>query len=245
MKNVLSFLIGSKLYSGHLTEDRINDILKSQGFKIIEFISEDNPLIKKLHLENKAEQFPCFTYYHDPVKYIFIKKNITKRDRVLLLLHEEGHIYLEHMTSTDELVHSTSVYKEYQANIFSYTVIAVNKIFQIKYFLLAAALICLVFTLHAVNTNVKKPEYNNYNDISNDYEDNSQQSKESEDSETIVYFTASGEVYHLYPNCRYIKGKDNVMKGTIKESTKKRCCSDCRELKLKEEFYKSFGTLPD
>ena len=45
MKNVLSFLIGSKLYSGQLTEDRICNILDSQGFKIIEFVSEKNEII--------------------------------------------------------------------------------------------------------------------------------------------------------------------------------------------------------
>lgn len=51
-----------------------------------------------------------------------------------------------------------------------------------------------------------------------------------------VYWTASGNKYHVYENCQHIKGKGNKSNGTIKESWEKKGISElCKTCKKKAE----------
>lgn len=47
--------------------------------------------------------------------------------------------------------------------------------------------------------------------------------------DTVVYWTAAGEVYHLSRNCPHIRDKkdDAVFSGTVKQSGKERACKSC------------------
>lgn len=54
----------------------------------------------------------------------------------------------------------------------------------------------------------------------------------------LVYWTASGNKYHIYEDCQHIKGRDVITKGTIKESFEKKgiseLCKTC-ESRVKKE----------
>lgn len=55
------------------------------------------------------------------------------------------------------------------------------------------------------------------------------ESSDSSDEQNIVYWTESGEVWHLKNDCRYLKNK-KIMSGTLddaKEAGKDRLCSAC------------------
>lgn len=43
----------------------------------------------------------------------------------------------------------------------------------------------------------------------------------------IVYWTDSGDVYHIDRNCRHIRNRTNVHSGTVAESGKDRVCKTC------------------
>ncbi len=54
----------------------------------------------------------------------------------------------------------------------------------------------------------------------------------------LVYWTASGNKYHIYEDCQHIKGRDVITHGTIKESFEKKgiseLCKTC-ESRVKKE----------
>ena len=43
----------------------------------------------------------------------------------------------------------------------------------------------------------------------------------------IVYWTDSGDVYHIDRNCQHIRNRTNVHSGTVAESGKDRVCKTC------------------
>lgn len=54
-----------------------------------------------------------------------------------------------------------------------------------------------------------------------------------------VYLAKSGTVYHIYPDCQYIKGREGVTQATIKQAFEQRglskLCSVCEKRAMKEK----------
>lgn len=241
MKNAIDFIFKSKLYAGKITSQRLLQIFKGQGFSIIEFSSGTDEIVRKLGLSEKAGYYDCFTYIYNSSKFIFIKNGLTDRDKIILLLHEEGHIYLEHTAGKEELIHNTSVWKEWQANMFYLTVITVNRFCRYGIHLLLIALIIMIAVLFS-NRNIGAITSASMDYIKNTSieTDNNKSAVNSE----IVYYTDEGDTYHLYRVCSYIKYVNNVKKGSIEQSKKIKCCPECDEYRTKEELLKTYG-LPD
>lgn len=57
--------------------------------------------------------------------------------------------------------------------------------------------------------------------------------EQTQNQSITVYKAATGQVYHSSPDCRYIRGKDNVLEITIEEAEKTglRPCSNCYKKK--------------
>lgn len=56
---------------------------------------------------------------------------------------------------------------------------------------------------------------------------------------SVVYWTESGEVYHLYKDCQHIRDSIEVFSGTPDSSGKERCCKTCLS-RAEEEMMRDF-----
>lgn len=217
MKLILKFLRETKLYRKKITPSKVVEILRSQGFEVVEFVTAEDTIIKHFGLSEYMRHHQSVAYTDNGRKYIFIKKHITDKDKNLLLLHEEGHIYLEHTAGKEELIHNTSVWKEWQANMFYLTVITVNRFCRYGIHLLLIALIIMIAVLFS-NRNIGAITSASMDYIKNKpiETDNNKSAVNSE----IVYYTDGEDTYHLYRACSYIKYVNNVKKGSIEQSKK-------------------------
>ena len=242
MKLILKFLRETKLYRKKITPSKVVEILRSQGFEVVEFATAEDTIIKHFGLSEYMRHHQSVAYSDNGRKYIFIKKHITDKDKNLLLLHEEGHIYLEHTAGKEELIHNTSVWKEWQANMFYLTVITVNRFCRYGIYLILIALIIMIAVLFN-NRNIGAITSGGSMDYIKNIPTETNNNKSAVNSE-IVYYTDEGDTYHLYRACSYIKYVKNVKKGSIEQSKKARCCPECDEYRTKEELLKLYG-LPD
>lgn len=255
---VKKFWNDNELYNSPLTIATMGDILKSQGFDIVE-VSQDNPtnikqLIDVLGVADACNTKSGFTYCCDGTKVVFIKANLNDSDKLFVLLHEEGHIFLEHFFHNGNLEH-TDVKHENEANAFALALMtkikrqrlalrlrAVAKdVFAVAVFIAVFALVGLVYNAtypasqeareitKALETTVKIT-------VSADTEENKKpvtsENLSIEEAE-ICYWTDSGTVYHLYADCGHIKNSLEVFEGTPTGSGKSRCCSDCMVRRLR------------
>lgn len=209
MHNTFSFFVTNHLYKGRITYQRVCNIITSYGFTLFEYDlnaeNEELEILRSFNLINYAELMPCFTYIFDAQhKYVFIRSGETERDKIHMLLHEAGHIYNEHF-STEELVHNTSYRKERQADLFSSVQLFLNRVSRALPFLISTtALIAIVFVAILSTDSLQK------------------------DMPEIIYYTESGEVYHVFEDCHHLKDAV-ILSGTIEDSGKHRVCETCKE----------------
>jgi len=103
---------------GKVTYERAADYIVSKGYSIILY-DETTDELYRFALEELAEQRHAFTYCEN-VKIIFIRRSIIEYEKLMLLLHEIGHIECNHLY--DDV--KTPSRKEYEANLFYNFVIA-------------------------------------------------------------------------------------------------------------------------
>ena len=96
--------------------------LKTQGYAVV-FYEHDknNELIDKYNLSEYSKTVDAFTFRKNDLKIVFINANISSEDKLFLLLHETGHIILEHL-SEDKLI-SNSRLQDIEADAFAHTVL--------------------------------------------------------------------------------------------------------------------------
>ncbi len=208
MINTILFFITNHLYKGRITYERVKQIIASYGFVLFEYdLSAENEeleLLQSFNLMNYAEVMPCITYILDAQhKYVFIRSGETETDKINMLLHEAGHIYNEHF-ATEELVHNTPYTKERQANMFSSMLLVLNRICRVFPYIFVSSLIVSIVLVAMTD---KLPTPNN--------------------SFNVVYYTQSGEVYHLFEDCYYLRSAV-VISGTVESCGKNRICSACK-----------------
>lgn len=109
-----------------LTVDRISEIIRSQGYKIIRFCKAYNDenteiLINGLELNAYIQAYSAFTYVDDKYRLVFLEDNISDEEALVLLTHEEGHIYNEHFGET--VIAGKNTMHEFEANEFSHYVL--------------------------------------------------------------------------------------------------------------------------
>ncbi len=75
----------------------------------------------------------------------------------------------------------------------------------------------------------------------NAYEYNS---SENVSNNSACYFTKYGEVYHLYPDCQYIRNANSVICDSINGSHKDRLCFACERRNNKKYIYQQESSTP-
>lgn len=123
-KSARSFLKEYRIKN--LTTDRISEIIRSQGYKIIRFgkaYNDENTeiLINGLDLNGYIQAYSAFTYTDDKYRLVFLEDNISDEEALILLTHEEGHIYNGHFGET--VIAGKNTLHEFEANEFAHYVL--------------------------------------------------------------------------------------------------------------------------
>ena len=212
-KSAHRFLKEYKIKS--LTLERISEIIKSQGYKIIRFgkaYNEENIeiLINGLELNGYVQAYSAFTYADDKYRLVFLEDHISDEEALILLTHEEGHIYNKHFGET--VIAGKNTTDEYAANEFTHYVLNPNLICKANAFvlkhkifsILASSLILLVIGGSIATPLILKQQsyYGNY------------------------YVTPSGEKYHK-EECIYVRDK-KTKKRVTKEDIKNKNLEPCK-----------------
>lgn len=119
-----SFLVEFKV--GDVTLDKLKQVIRSQGYTIIEYNHVSNSeevesVITLLGVGKYIEQTKGFTYADEQRRLVFLHEDLSDEEKLLVLAHEEGHIYCGHISSAS--VMGKDVVEEYEANEFTHYIL--------------------------------------------------------------------------------------------------------------------------
>jgi len=105
---------------------KILDALHSQGFSVIEYShfyndEETETLLNSLHLLDFSKTVNAFTYVDSTLRIVFLLEGLSDDEKLILLAHEEGHIFLKHITN-QHMIFGENIMQEDAANAFSYLI---------------------------------------------------------------------------------------------------------------------------
>lgn len=191
-------------------------ITVEHGFTIIEFnniVNNENIeiLVKSLNISDLISQSKGFTYADSNYRLVFIHEDLSPNEKNIVLAHEMGHIYLEHLSSLPII--GKDVREEYEANEFVHYLLTpsffrrtVRWITSHKRFLIITAIHLCLLTVGLVANYLY-----------------------SKNTDTIQYYiTETGTKYHT-KDCMHIKNKKNVtvMTNEQLESNDYKPCGTC------------------
>lgn len=202
-KQAKSFLKEYNLQN--VTLENLCSAIQKQGYTIIDYnniFNDENvaALINALGLEDFCERAKGFTYADTKRRLVFLHEDLSYEEKLMVLAHEEGHIYCNHLTSIPILGHD--VVEEHEANEFAHYLLYQGKWQQLCHSLLrhkraiAAAVVivgvliggCFIFS-------AQKREHSYYGEF---------------------YITATGNKYHR-ADCIFTRDKTTVHRMTKAE----------------------------
>ncbi len=190
-----------KKYKLHdITVDDLKRVLCDQGYTVVEFNGMYNTkdvtnLIEALELMEYVRNANGFTYHDDKYRLVFVNEALSDDEKLIVLAHEEGHIWHGHMTKAGRV--GENVIEEYEANEFAHYLLNQRKLGR-RRIARSVAILSAVFVVVAMFVFLAVKLY-----VADKYTDN-------------LYVTQTGTKYHV-KDCMYIKGKDDVRKMTKEE----------------------------
>lgn len=169
-------------------------------------------LLSALGLADYCRGSKGFTYADSKLRLVFIHEGLSDDEKLLVLAHEEGHIYCGHLSTVPII--GRNVIEEHEANEFAHYILHQDKMQRISLYialhkrtciavaLCIALIICGIITAAAVAH--ERSFYGEY------------------------YITSTGNKYHT-KNCAYVKGKENISRLTTEqyESGEYTSCGVC------------------
>lgn len=206
-KNAEKFIKKYNLTQKNLSYNYLKQIFESLGYETVFFSEYDNQpniqyIIDMYKLQKLTASSKSFILENDIVKVLFLHEHVGEDELIHYMLHELGHIWLNHSPYT-----YNKEKKEREADEFAVLV----KIFlKYRYFCCTAAIVItslLLIVIIAIPrkgvNNVAKPiTLSTLAPVQNDVH---------------VFVTKSGEKYHL-PDCQYVENKTNIFKMTEQEA---------------------------
>lgn len=103
-------------------KSHIENVIRSQGFSIYRFDPQDPTddvaqLMHSCKCWNHIQGRPSFLYLKGDEKYLFLKKGFSHDDQLILLFHEEAHIWYNHPFRSG-LIDDSAIQHEQVANLF-------------------------------------------------------------------------------------------------------------------------------
>lgn len=200
-----------------VTLESLYTVVRKQGYTIIEFNHISNSenvtvLLSALDLQELSRRAKGFTYADSQRRLVFIHEALSDDEKLMVLAHEEGHIYCNHLASTPIL--GRDVVEEHEANEFAHYLLH-RSVWQkvgcmVKGHSKASIATVLIIALIVVGCIIGYKMY-----CENTYYEK-------------YYTTSTGNKYHD-KNCGYVKGKDNIERLTIEqyESGEYTPCEKC------------------
>ncbi len=175
---------------------------EAQGYTVVEYnhIYNDEHvqiLIDELNLSDNVLRSKGFTYADENHRLLFVHEDLNAEEKVMILAHENGHIFLQHMSNLPVLGRDVS--EEYEANEFAHYLLDKSFMANLslafrkykKAFIVAAVVaVMLVAGVMVFNFTQKTEQYHGE-----------------------YYITLSGSKYHE-KDCIFVKNKDNVRRLT-------------------------------
>lgn len=190
---------------GEVTLADLRQIIKSQGYLIVEYnhiFNDENVarLIESLKLDAQVSKSKGFTYADSQRRLVFLHEDLSDDEKLLVLAHEEGHIYCDHFSSSPII--GKDVVEEHEANEFTHYIlnksisqkigVAVKKR---KKTISIVAIVLVILVIGGVIFNAIKREQSYFGEY---------------------YLTSTGNKYHE-EECIFVKDKSSVHRMTIEE----------------------------
>lgn len=183
----------------------LKSAIESQGYTLVEynhiFNDEDvSKLIEALKLSDNIIRSRGFTYADQNYRIVFVHEDLSDAEKLVVLSHEAGHIYLGHMSSTPVI--GRDVQEEHEANEFSHFLMNQGKLDKANLWVRrhkAAAILTVVILALLVTAGIVLSKIHTEKSYYGEY-----------------YITESGNKYHE-KDCIFVKDKTNTHRMTIEE----------------------------
>lgn len=216
----IAFNILKKLKTYNISVDDLKKIIKQQGYTIVGYDKFSNKkdvevVLNELNLKQFSQTVKAFTYADNNYRIVFISNGLSDAETIILLAHEAGHIFLNHMSRLNGIC-DVNVTFENEANEFSHYLICPSFVSKVRLFLnfnrktiilaitLIIAFIISLFAYQSVRQNTTDV---NEHKTESSYEENTEE----------VYVTENGRKYHK-KWCIYIKGKQKIKSLNISDA---------------------------
>ena len=128
-----SFQREFSIYS--ITYPALKEAVEKQGYTVVEFNHIYNEkavacLIDALNISDAVLRSRGFTYADCNHRVVFIHEDLSDDEKLMVLAHEEGHIYCRHMNTS--LIIGQDVQDEYEANEFAHYLLNPSSSSKIK-----------------------------------------------------------------------------------------------------------------
>ncbi|CDA19439.1 unknown [Ruminococcus sp. CAG:488] len=195
-QNAESFQKQFSVYS--VTYPALKEAVETQGYTVVEFSHICNEkavacLIDALNISDAVLRSKGFTYADCDHRVVFIHEDLSDDEKLMILAHEEGHIFCRHMNTSPII--GQDVQDEYEANEFAHYLLnpgccsKIKSTFHRHKKLILALIIALALLSAAISTlyytHEKQSYYGEY------------------------YITESGSKYHK-KDCIFVKDKTNI-----------------------------------
>lgn len=188
-----------------VTLENLCAAIKKQGYIIVEYnniFNDDNvaSLIDALGLEQLCERSKGFTYADSKRRLVFLHEDLSEDEKLMVLAHEEGHIYCEHMNSSPII--GRDVQEEHEANEFAHYLLNPSMSVKVKRSLKQhkkAVCVSVIGLILAVSLAVTLGYVSREKRYYGEY-----------------YITETGSKYHE-KDCAFVRNKTNVHRMTVEE----------------------------
>lgn len=195
----------SQFELSEITLEKLESVIENQGYTIIEFNNISNnenvqALLSALDLQSLAVQSKGFTYADSRHRLVFVHEGLTDDEKLMVLAHEEGHIYCNHLDSRSVI--GRDVLEEHEANEFAHYLLhqsgtrkVGNFIRKRKKVVISVVLVAILVLTACIAFGKAKQEKRYYGEF---------------------YVTSTGNKYHK-KDCIYVRHKNNVERLTIEQ----------------------------
>lgn len=183
----------------------VENYLKELGYDVVYYNTKSgDETLLALGLYDKSRNVDSFVFTNG-AKFVFVDANKHAHDKLILLLHELGHILLKHV-GDGKVSHRDKFYMELEAAAFAYMVLNPQKqrnVVRICAYLCSAVVLFGggFFTQSYI---LQKNNVTNMTVAENVQTENIQDRNIQADNTEYVYITKTGKAYHN-ASCRQVK----------------------------------------